>query len=119
MGAITSERWAASDRNRWAAYVRIRSFETGKKIKGKKRHLLVDTQGLVLNAVVHSAALQNRDGGVLVMATLLDVVRHIDLEIVKRSDTGKALRCCQNDRSSSAPSAGSTAAAGWQRTGNA
>ncbi len=45
-------------------------FDAGKKIKGKKRHLLVDTQGLVLHAVVHSAALQDRDGGVLVMATL-------------------------------------------------
>jgi hypothetical protein len=45
-------------------------FDAGKKIKGKKRHLLVDTQGLVLHAIVHSAALQDRDGGMLVMATL-------------------------------------------------
>ena len=79
-----------------------------------KRHLLVDTQGLVLHAVVHSATLQDRDGGVLVMATLfglypfllrlyadggyqgpqfqgalLGVMRDVDVEIVKRSDATK------------------------------
>jgi hypothetical protein len=45
-------------------------FDAGKKIKGKKRHLLVDTQSLVLHAIVHAADIQDRDGGVLVMATL-------------------------------------------------
>jgi len=68
----------------------------------------------VLHAVVHSAAVQDRDGGVLVMATLFGlypfllklyadggyqgpqfqealqaVVRTVDLEIVKRSDAGR------------------------------
>jgi len=36
-------------------------FDAGKKIKGKKRHLLVDTQGLLMQAIVHSAAVQDRD----------------------------------------------------------
>jgi hypothetical protein len=36
-----------------------------KKIKGKKRHFLVDTQGLLLLALVHSAGMQDRDGGIL------------------------------------------------------
>jgi len=31
-------------------------------VKGRKRHLLVDTLGLVLAVVVHSAAVQDRDG---------------------------------------------------------
>ena len=69
---------------------------------------------MVLHAIVHSAALQDRDGGVLVMATLfglfpfllkiyadsgyqgphfqgalLGVMRHVDVEIVKRSDAVK------------------------------
>ncbi|MDQ3566333.1 MAG: IS5 family transposase, partial [Pseudomonadota bacterium] len=89
-------------------------FDAGKKIKGKKRHLLVDTQGLLLHAIVHAADIQDRDGGVLVMATLfgmypfllklyadagyqgprfqgalLHVVRHVNVEIVKRSDAAK------------------------------
>ena len=46
-------------------------YDAGKKIKGKKRHVLVDTQGLLLHAIVHAADIQDRDGGVLVMATLV------------------------------------------------
>ena len=34
------------------------------------RHLLVDTQGLVLHAIVHAANLQDRDGGALLVRTL-------------------------------------------------
>jgi putative transposase len=34
-----------------------RGYDGGKKVKGRKRHLLVDTQGLVLKARVHSARL--------------------------------------------------------------
>ncbi len=36
-------------------------------VKGKKRHLLVDTLGLILNVVVHAADVQDRDGAVLVL----------------------------------------------------
>ena len=73
-------------------------------------------QGLLLHAVVHAADIQDRDGGVLVMATLFGmypfllklcadggcqgpqfqdglraVVRQVDVEIVKRSDTARGL----------------------------
>ncbi len=37
-------------------------YDGGKKVKGRKRHLLVDTQGLVLEARVHSARVMDRDG---------------------------------------------------------
>jgi putative transposase len=39
-----------------------RGYDGGKKVKGRKRHLLVDTQGLVLKAKVHSANIQDRQG---------------------------------------------------------
>ena len=39
-----------------------RGFDGGKKVSGRKRHLLVDTQGFVLKAKVHSAAVMDRDG---------------------------------------------------------
>ena len=39
-----------------------RGYDGGKKVKGRKRHLLVDTQGLVLKAKVHSAKVQDREG---------------------------------------------------------
>jgi putative transposase len=39
-----------------------RGYDGGKKVKGRKRHILVDTQGLVLEARVHSAQIQDREG---------------------------------------------------------
>jgi len=39
-----------------------RGYDGAKKVKGRKRHLLVDTQGLVLKAKVHSANVTDRDG---------------------------------------------------------
>jgi len=39
-----------------------RGYDAGKKIKGRKRHLLVDTQGFVLKAKVHTADIMDRDG---------------------------------------------------------
>ncbi len=45
-------------------------YDAGKKIKGKKWHVLVDTQGLSMRAIVHAADVQDRDGGVLLMGAL-------------------------------------------------
>jgi putative transposase len=39
-----------------------RGYDGAKKVKGRKRHLLVDTQGLVLMAKVHNASVTDRDG---------------------------------------------------------
>ena len=44
----------------------IDGYDAGKKISGRKRHLLVDVMGLVLAVVVHSAGIQDRDGAKLV-----------------------------------------------------
>jgi putative transposase len=40
-----------------------RGYDGAKRLAGRKRHLLVDTNGLVLAARVHSADLPDRDGG--------------------------------------------------------
>jgi putative transposase len=86
-------------------------FDAGKLIKGKKRHILVDLEGLVLHAMVHSAGIQDRDGGISLLATLFGhfsflaklfadsayegpifhralakILPHLQTEIVKRSD---------------------------------
>ena len=37
-------------------------YDAGKKVKGRKRHILVDTLGLLLSVVVHPANIQDRDG---------------------------------------------------------
>jgi len=39
-----------------------RGFDAGKKIKGRKRHIVTDTQGNLLSAIVHPANVQDRDG---------------------------------------------------------
>jgi putative transposase len=39
-----------------------RGFDGGKKVRGRKRHLLVDTEGLVVEARVHSARVPDQDG---------------------------------------------------------
>ena len=41
-------------------------YDAGKKTKGRKRHLLTDTLGLLMEVVVHSAGIQDRDGAKLV-----------------------------------------------------
>jgi putative transposase len=45
-----------------------RGYDGGKKVKGRKRHLLVDTEGFVLRARVHSAKVMDFEG----IKTLLD-----------------------------------------------
>jgi putative transposase len=45
----------------------LRGYDGGKQVKGRKRHLLVDTEGLVLRAVVHPADIMDRDGVKLVL----------------------------------------------------
>ena len=87
-----------------------RGYDAGKKIKGRKRHILVDTMGLLLLVMVSPANIQDRDGGRLLLTKALAVFGKIKLvwadggyagqlvlwtlqslrcvlEIVKRSDT--------------------------------
>lgn len=87
-----------------------RGFDGGKLVTGRKRHLLVDTLGLVLMVVVHAADMQDRDGARLVFEKIrlrfprlqliwadggysgpklgdwLQQTGHWVLQIVKRSD---------------------------------
>jgi putative transposase len=40
-----------------------RGYDGAKKVKGRKRHLLVDTEGLVLKAImVHAANVMDQEG---------------------------------------------------------
>ena len=90
-----------------------RGFDAGKKIKGRKRHILTDTGGLLVAALVHAADIQDRDGAPALLASIRSAIpwlRHIfadggyagpkleaalaklgqwTLEIVKRSDAAK------------------------------
>jgi putative transposase len=45
----------------------MHGYDGAKKLSGRKRHLLVDTTGLILTVVVHAANIQDRVGGKLVL----------------------------------------------------
>jgi transposase len=47
-----------------------RGYDVGKKIKGRKRHILTDTNGLLVAARVHAADIQDRDGAVPLLASI-------------------------------------------------
>jgi len=63
----------------------IKGFDAGKKIMGRKRHLLTDTLGLPLVITVHSAGIQDRDGFALVVDK---VKRRFPWLLVVFADTG-------------------------------
>ena len=46
-------------------------IDAHKKVNGRKRHLVVDTLGMVMAAVVHSAGIQDRDGAKLVLKKMV------------------------------------------------
>ncbi len=48
----------------------IRGYDAGKKVNGRKRHILVDTMGLLLAVVVTVASVQDRDGARLLLGSL-------------------------------------------------
>lgn len=52
-----------------------RGYDAGKKINGRKRHIIVDTLGLILAVVVHPASVQDYDGAVLVLTKLAGLKR--------------------------------------------
>jgi putative transposase len=45
-------------------------YDAGKKVNGRKRHIVVDTLGLILAVVVHPANVQDYDGAVLVLGVV-------------------------------------------------
>ena len=88
-------------------------YDAGKKVKGRKRHIVTDTCGYLIFILVHAADIQDRDGAVDVLKAIryrFPWLRHVfadggyagdklrralkghgswTLEIIKRSDTAK------------------------------
>lgn len=57
-----------------------RGYDAGKKIKGRKRHILTDTGGLLVAAAVHAADIQDRDGAPSVLGAMRSAfpwLRHV------------------------------------------
>jgi transposase len=49
----------------------VRGYDAGKKIRGRKRHLVVDTLGLILGVVVTGAEVSDRAGALQVLPPVL------------------------------------------------
>lgn len=47
-----------------------KGYDAGKKVTGRKRHIITDTMGFILAIVVHNADIQDRDGAKLVLKEL-------------------------------------------------
>src|ERR1700760_550365 len=57
-----------------------RGYDAAKKVKGRKRHVVTDTTGLLVGAVVHAADIQDRDGAGIVIQAVHDLfpwLRHL------------------------------------------
>jgi transposase len=57
-----------------------RGYGAGKKVKGRKRHIVTDTLGLMVGAAIHPADVQDRDAAVLVIQDHYDLfpwLRHL------------------------------------------
>lgn len=52
-----------------------RGYDAGKKVTGRKRHLVVDTLGLLLIVLVTAASVQDRDGAQLVLRALFERIK--------------------------------------------
>jgi len=90
-----------------------RGYDAGKKVNGRKRHIVTDTSGHLVGLIVHIASIQDRDGAVAVLASIrrlypwlrhvfadagyagdklrdaLSALGHGTVQIIKRSDTAQ------------------------------
>ena len=57
----------------------LKGYDAGKKVNGRKRHILVDTMGLLLAVVVHAANIQDRDGAKLLLAKIHNLFPRLQL----------------------------------------
>jgi transposase len=61
---------SASVRGADTVPARSRGYDAGKRVNGRKRHIAVDTSGLLLAVIVTMAGIQDRDAGLRLLATL-------------------------------------------------
>jgi transposase len=70
-------------------------FDAGKKVKGRKRHLVVDTLGLLLAVTVSAASVQDRDGAPAVVALACAKVPSLKVLFVDGAYSGSCAQALQ------------------------
>ena len=71
-------------------------YDAGKKVKGRKRHLVVDVLGLPLELAVHAASVQDRDGAPAVILGVLEKAPHVKKIWADGGYQGKKLETSDN-----------------------
>ena len=66
-----------------------RGYDGGQKINGRQRHLRVDPQGLIIRAIVHPAAMADREGAKRLLAPLQGPGSRLQHIWADRADSGK------------------------------
>lgn len=84
-GSIDSQSVKASE------YSGVRGFDAAENLKGKKRHILVDTMGLVLAVLVTPACVQDRDGAKQLFKHLTGSCKRLRLIWVDGAYRGKLI----------------------------
>lgn len=67
-----------------------------KKVNGRKRHILVDTMGLILAVIVHSAAIQGRAGARLLFEKIQGKFPRLTLVWANGAYSGQLIEWVKN-----------------------
>ncbi len=72
-------------------------YDAGKKIKGIKRHVIVDVLGLLIGIIVHSAAIQDRDGAKLLLLRVKGRLPRVKLIWADGGYAGKLIKWVEDE----------------------
>lgn len=72
-------------------------FDAGKLVKGRKRHILVDTEGLLLRVKVTSASVQDRDGAKIIFSENLKYFHKLQLTWGDGAYAGQLIEWAQEE----------------------
>ncbi|GHT01702.1 hypothetical protein FACS1894108_15640 [Planctomycetales bacterium] len=72
-------------------------YDAGKKIKGIKRHIVVDVLGLLIGVIVHSANLQDRDGAKLLLPKVKGRLPRVQLIWADGGYAGKLIKWVKDE----------------------
>lgn len=67
----------------------IKGYDGGKKINGRKRHILTDVLGLLITVVVHGANIQDREGAKILFPGIFDRFARLKVVLADGGYTGK------------------------------
>jgi putative transposase len=76
---------------------RLRGYDGNKKLVGRKRHILVDTEGFLLSVVVHAASLPDRKGGQRVLEAAGDAFPRLQHIWADQGYTGTLVRWAEQE----------------------